>query len=170
MQKGDILMKKWCFGIGRSRKMVVENNAGEAEVVKHFPRYRTIVMKVLDVKKKGKNTYEAEVLQFASMTAKGKKSKVTFKARNHKIGDREWQTYKVGTQKRPFHQIKMSDTSEEGLPPVGSLVTINKKHAIVTEVGRNSMTIFVKGKYETVVVKPGTVKWHSDKILANALG
>ena len=170
MQKGDILMKKWCFGIGRSRNMVVEGASGEAEVVKHFPRYRTIVMKVLDVKKKGKNTYEAEVLKFASMTAEGKKSKVTFKARNHKIGDREWQTYKVGTQKRPFHQIKMTATTEEGLPPVGSLVTINKKHAIVTEVGRNSMTIFVKGKYEKVVVKPGTVKWHSDKILAHAMG
>ena len=141
MQKGDILMKKWCFGIGRSRKMVVENNAGEAEV-----------------------------LQYASMTAKGKKSKVTFKSRTHKIGDREWLSYKVGDQKRAFHQIKLSETAEEGLPPVGSLVTINKKHAIVTEVGRNSMTIFVKGKYETVVVKPGTVRWHSDKILANALG
>ena len=54
----------------------------------------------------------------------------------------------------------------EGMPPVGSLVTINKKHAIVCAVGRNEMTVFAQGIYTTVKVKPGTIKWREDKILA----
>ena len=71
---------------------------------------------------------------------------------------------------QPDRKVVVCNGDGSMLMNLGSLVTINKKHAIVTEVGRNSMTIFTKGKYETVVVKPGTVKWHSDKILANALG
>ena len=58
-----------------------------------------------------------------------------------------------------FHPI------DDGIPPVGSLISLNKKHAIVVEVDRNQLTVFVNGKYDTLTVKPGSVKWHSDKIL-----
>ena len=57
--------------------------------------------------------------------------------------------------------------TEEGMPPVGSLITIDKKHAIVTAVGRNQLTVFVKGEVKTIAFKPGTIRWHSDKILKN---
>jgi hypothetical protein len=53
------------------------------------------------------------------------------------------------------------------MPPVGSLVTLNKRHALVVSVGRNEMTIFLDGRYTTVSVKPGTIKWWSDKIIAS---
>ena len=59
--------------------------------------------------------------------------------------------------------------TEKGLPPVGSLITVDKKHAIVTEVGRNELTVFVKGELQKITCKPGTVRWHSDKILAAAV-
>ena len=44
MKKGDILLKKWCFGIGRSkgRQMVGENHSGEAETYFTYPKYRTM--------------------------------------------------------------------------------------------------------------------------------
>jgi len=76
----------------------------------------------------------------------------------------------VAGQKRPFLKIeKPTALTEKGLPPVGSLITVNKKHAIVTEVGRNELTVWVNNKLQTIVCKPGTVKWHSDKILMNAV-
>ena len=59
--------------------------------------------------------------------------------------------------------------TEKGIPPVGSLITVDKKHAIVTSVGRNELTVYVNNKFKTVACRPGTIKWHSDKILANAI-
>jgi hypothetical protein len=55
--------------------------------------------------------------------------------------------------------------SEEGFPPAGSLITVNKKHAIVTKVGRNELTIYVEGQLKKIVCLPGQIKWRSDKIL-----
>jgi len=73
-------------------------------------------------------------------------------------------------QKRPFLKIKDPGLiTEDGLPPVGSLITVNKKHAIVTAVGRNELTVFVNNKIQTITCRPGTIKWHSDKILASAV-
>jgi hypothetical protein len=46
---------------------------------------------------------------------------------------------------------------------------VNKKHAIVTEVGRNQLTIFTDGQIKTVVCKPGTVRWNDDKVLLSAV-
>jgi len=55
MKPNDILMKKWCFGIGRARKMVRENNQGEAETFVQYPKYRTIALKVISAKKGSSN-------------------------------------------------------------------------------------------------------------------
>jgi hypothetical protein len=78
--------------------------------------------------------------------------------------------YKAPGQKRPFLQIENpGQLSEEGLPPVGSLITVNKKHAIVTAVGRNELTVYVNNKLQKITCRPGTIKWHSDKILASAV-
>ena len=41
---------------------------------------------------------------------------------------------------------------------------------LVVEVGRNQLTVFVNGEYETLTCKPGSVKWHSDKILTSMAG
>jgi len=75
----------------------------------------------------------------------------------------------VGTQKRAFHLIPTEMgkriVSDEGMPPVGSLISVNKKHALVVEVGRNELTVFLNGAYEKLACKPGSIKWHSDKIL-----
>ena len=48
MQANDILMKKWCFGMGRSKARVeaAMNNQGELQTYHSFPKYRTIVFKV----------------------------------------------------------------------------------------------------------------------------
>ncbi len=77
----------------------------------------------------------------------------------------------VGTQKRPFHLIPAAlakgMVGDKDVPPVGSLVNINKKQAIVIASDRNELTVFVNGKRETVAYKPGTIKWHSDKLLTS---
>ena len=46
VKKGDILLKKWCFGIGRAkpRKMVGQNASGEAQTYITYPKYRTIAL------------------------------------------------------------------------------------------------------------------------------
>ena len=53
------------------------------------------------------------------------------------------------------------------MPPVGSLITLNKKHAIVTATGRNGMTVWMGNKYHDVSIAPGSVRWKTDKIIAN---
>ena len=76
MKENDILMKKWCFGIGRARKTVETNESGEAEIVRSFPRYRTIVMKVASAKKLPNNKWEVEADKYTSLTKPPKRVKV----------------------------------------------------------------------------------------------
>ena len=79
MKKGDILLKKWCFGIGRSkaRKMVGENHSGEAETYFTYPKYRTIALQVETAEKKGKQ-WHVTGKQYASLTGKPKTVTVVF--------------------------------------------------------------------------------------------
>ena len=161
MKKGDVLLKKWCFGI--SYKKIydrIEIHDGKAQVVASYPKYRSIALRVVKAKKKGKNTWEIEAERFASMTAKPKTVKLVIK--KTKTG-----TFAIDGQKKVYHKLKKSTVLDEKLPPVGSLVTLNKRHALVCAVGRNEMTIFLDGHYNTVSVKPGTVRWREDNILAS---
>tara|TARA_R110002110_G_scaffold382962_1_gene594269 strand:+ start:167 stop:682 length:516 start_codon:yes stop_codon:yes gene_type:complete len=170
MQQGDILMKKWCFGIGRAkpRKMVGQNTGGEAQTYITYPKYRTIVLKIESAEKKGK-VWHVTGQQYASLTGKPKTVNVILEEKGKKRP-----LFVIGGQKRPFHLIPMAEAAnivtEEGMPPVGSLISVNKKHALVVETGRNQLTVFVNGSYETLTVKPGSVKWFSDKILSNMAG
>ena len=138
----------------------VEMHNGEAQVVGSWPMYRSIAIKVLSVKKKGTNSWEVEAERYASLKAKPKKIKLSIK--KTKLG-----TYVVEGQKRAYHKLSGSPVLSDKLPPVGSLVTLNKKHAIVCSVGRNEMTVFMNGKYATVSVIPGKVKWRKDNIIAS---
>jgi len=166
MKKGDILLKKWCFGIGRSkgRQMVGENRSGEAETYFTYPKYRTIALQVETAEKKGKQ-WHVTGKQYASLTAKPKTVTVVFDLKGQEGRPR----FVVGGQKQPFHLIPAEAgqriVSDEGMPPVGSLISVNKKHALVVEVGRNELTVFLNGTYEKMACKPGSIKWHSDKIL-----
>ncbi len=168
MKSGDILLKKWCFGIGRGkpRKMVGQNHRGEAETFVTYPKYRTIALQIESAELKGKK-WHVKGKQYASLTGKPKSVEKVFDVK----GSEKRPYYIEGTQKRPFHLIPMAlaggIVADEGMPPVGSLISVNKKHAIVVEVGRNQLTVFVNGGYETMAVKPGSVKWFSDKILKN---
>ena len=170
MQAGDILMKKWCFGIGRAkpRKMVGQNSSGEAETFITYPKYRTIAVRIESAEKKGK-AWIVTGKQFASLTGKPKDVKIVFEEKGEK---RPY--FVTGGQKRPFHLIPMANAgniiAEEGMPPVGSLVSVNKKHALVVETGRNQMTVCVNGEYAPLPCKPGAVKWFSDKILTSMAG
>jgi len=170
MQKGDILIKKWCFGIGRAkaRKMVVENTSGEARTYVTYPKYRTIALKVESAEKKGK-LWHVTGKKFASLTGKPKAVTLVFEEKG-----KTRPFFVTDGQKRPFHLIPMANAgnivSEEGMPPVGSLINVNKKHALVIEVGRNQLTVFVDGSYETLTCKPGSVRWFSDKILTSMAG
>ena len=170
MQAGDILIKKWCFGIGRAkpRKMVGQNNSGEAQTFITYPKYRTIALKVESAQKKGKTWYVTGK-KFASLTGKPKDVKLSFEEK----GDKR-PYFVTGGQKRPFHLIPMASAgniiAEEGMPPVGSLISVNKKHALVVDTGRNELTVFVNGAYETLTCEPGSVKWFSDKILTSMAG
>ena len=161
MKPNDILMKKWCFGIGRARKMVRENNQGEAETVVQYPKYRTIAIKVISAKKGSSNKWQVKAEQYSSLT--GKPKEVNIVLNEQEKNGHIW--YTIDNQKRVWHKIKSSSFTEEGVPPVGSLITVNKKHGLITEVGRNQLTVYVNGKYESIAFKPGTIKWHSDKIL-----
>ena len=166
MKVNDILMKKWCFGTGRTkvnqREEAVMNHKGELQTYVTYPKYRTIALKVVEAKRNPKNKTQwlVEANQYASLNAKPKK--VSLVLNEHSSG-----LLYIAGQKRPF--LKMGDISitEEGLPPVGSLITVDKKHAIVTATGRNELTVFVNNKLKTISCKPGTIKWHSDKILAS---
>ena len=167
MKPNDILMKKWCFGMGRGkvnpREEAVMNSNGELQTYFTYPKYRTIVFKVTKATKKGKE-WHVEGEQYSSLNGKPKQTKMVLNER--KSGQHI--LYSAPGQKRPFLQIKNpGNLTEEGFPPVGSLITINKKHAIVTAVGRNELTVFVNNKMKTIACKPGTVRWHSDKILTS---
>jgi len=161
MKKGDVLLKKWCFGISYKKlENRVEMHNGQAQVVASWPMYRSIAIKVLSVKKKGSNSWEVEAERYASLKAKPKKVKLIIK--KTKLG-----TYAVEGQKRTYHRLSGSPVLSDKLPPVGSLVTLNKKPAIVCSVGRNEMTVFVNGGYSTVSVIPGKIKWREDNIIAS---
>jgi len=161
MKKGDVLLKKWCFGISYKKlENHVEMSGGQAHVAVSFPKYRSIALRILSSKKKGKDTFEIEAEQFISLTAKPKKIKQVFK--RTKEG-----TYAVEGQKRVYHKLDIPFEIDAEMPPVGSLVTLNKRHCLVVSVGRNEMTIFVDGKYQTTKVKPGTIRWRQDKIIAS---
>tara|TARA_R110002074_G_scaffold40033_5_gene107281 strand:- start:3402 stop:3902 length:501 start_codon:yes stop_codon:yes gene_type:complete len=161
MKKGDVLLKKWCFGI--SYKKIydrVEVHNGEASVVMSYPKYRSIALRVLSATKKGKNSWEIEAEQFASITAKPKKIKTVIKkAKNGQ--------FVIDGQKKGYHKLDVPPVLSDKMPPVGSIVTLNKRHALVTGVGRNEMTIFLDNKYLTVSAKPGTIKWRKDNIIAS---
>jgi hypothetical protein len=165
MQANDILMKKWCFGTGRSkaREEAVMGQNGELQTYRTYPKYRTIVFKVETAKfKKGTNEWTVEGKQYSSLNGKPKKRTLVLQEKNGVLY--------APKQKRPFLKIQNPGIlTEEGLPPVGSLITVNKKHAIVTAVGRNQLTVFVDNKIQTITCRPGTIKWHSDKILASAV-
>jgi len=169
MKENDILMKKWCFVIGRARKTVETNEQGEAEIVRSFPRYRTIVMKVASAKKLPNNKWEVEADKYTSLTKPPKRVKVILDQHQQMAGGKIFSSYKSEGEKKSFYHVQASQDADEGMPPVGSLVTLNKRHAIVTETGQNQLTVWMDNKFHEVVVKPGTVRWHSDKILANAV-
>jgi len=159
MQPNDILMKKWCFGTGRTRvrEEAQMNEKGELETFRTYPKYRTIVFKVEKATKKG-DLWHVEGKQYSSLNGAPKATKLVL--------DEKQGLYRVPGQKRPFLQIQDPGLlTEEGIPPVGSLITVNKKHAIVTAVGRNELTVYLNNKIQKIVCRPGTVKWHSDKIL-----
>jgi len=163
MQANDILMKKWCFGMGRSkaREEAAMNANGELQTYRTYPKYRTIVFKVEKATKKG-NQWHVEGKQYSSLNSEPKATKLVL--------DEQRGLYMVPGQKRPFLQIQdPGQLTEEGFPPVGSLITVNKKHAIVTAVGRNELTVFVNNKIQKITCRPGTIKWHSDKILASVV-
>jgi len=163
MKADDILMKKWCFGLGRSkaREEAIVNDNGELQTYRTYPKYRTIIFKVEKATKKNKQ-WHVEGKQYSSLNGEPKATKL--------ILDEKHGVFRVPGQKRPFFQIENpGQLTEEGLPPVGSLITVNKKHAIVTAVGRNELTIFVNNKMQKITCRPGTIKWHSDKILASAV-
>ena len=114
----------------------------------------------MSVKKKGTNSWEVEAERYASLKPKPKKVKLNIKKTNQG-------TYAVEGQKRVYHRLSGSPTLSDKLPPVGSLVTLNKKHAIVCSVRRNEMTVVVEGGYITVGVIPGKIKWREDNIIAS---
>ena len=166
MKTNDYLMKKWCFGFGRGKAKAREegrmNADGELQTYQSYPKYRTIVFRVDKVEKKGTD-WHIEGTQFASLTAKPKKKKMVLTEKNGYL-------YAPG-QKRPFLRIQNPGLiTEDGIPPVGSLITVDKKHAIVTSVERNQVTVFVNGQTKTIVCRPGQIRWHSDKVLAHAVG
>ena len=169
MKPNDILMKKWCFGIGRARKTVETNANGEAEIVRSFPRYRTIVLKVVSAEKLPNNQWKVEVDKYVSLTKKPKRVKVVLNQSQQMMGGKVFSTYAADGEKRSFYHVQNTQVTDEGMPPAGSLITLNKKHAIVTEVGHNQLTVWMGNKFHTVAVKPGSVRWHSDKILASAV-
>tara|TARA_Y100000310_G_C20546410_1_gene745808 strand:- start:503 stop:1018 length:516 start_codon:yes stop_codon:yes gene_type:complete len=166
MNQGDILLKKWCFGIGRAkpRKTLQQGASGDTNIVISYPKYRTIALVIESAEKKGKQ-WHVKGKQYASLTGDPKSVEMVFDQK----GSEKRPYFMAGTQKRPFHLIPVglgsNAPNDEGMPPVGSLISVNKKHGLVVEVGRNQLTVFVNGKYENVVVKPGSIRWTDDKLL-----
>ena len=162
MKKDDVLMKKWCFGVSYAKpKEWLESGADGGNIVQRFPRYRTIALRVISSKKGEGGEFTVEAERYSSLTAKPKK--VTFKA----TVDKKNGWIQIAGEKKPYHKVKLEKVTDADIPPVGSLITINKKHAIVTETGRNQLKVFVAGEYKTVNVEPGKIKWREDKILAS---
>jgi hypothetical protein len=167
METGDILLKKWCFGIGRAkpRTMMEQNSSGEANTYITYPKYRTIAVQVESAEQKGK-MWHVKGKQFATLTGKPKAVELVVEQKGEK-----YPLFVVAGQKRPFHFIPASQagdlTTDEGMPPVGSLISLNKKHALVVGIERNQLTVFVNGRYDTVAVKPGSIKWTADKLLTS---
>jgi hypothetical protein len=161
MKTDDIIMKKWCFGMGRAkvREEAKMNRSGELETYKTYPKYRTIVLKVNEVTKKG-DSYNIKGKQYSSLKGKPKEVTLSLKEKNG--------AYYVAGQKKPFFKVQNPNlVVESGFPPVGSLIVVDKKHAIVTKVGRNELTVWLNNNYKTITCRPGTIKWYSDKILAS---
>ena len=165
MQPNDVLMKKWCFGMGRSkmRAEATSNSNGELQTWYSYPKYRTIVFKVSSVEKK-KDQLHVKGKQFSSLNGKPKEKTLIFETsgENQKV-------FFVNGQTRPFLNIGEAKITEDGIPPVGSLITVDKKHAIVTEVGRNELTVFIDNQLKKIVCRPGQIKWRDDKILKAAV-
>tara|TARA_R110000824_G_scaffold67377_9_gene174623 strand:+ start:6997 stop:7503 length:507 start_codon:yes stop_codon:yes gene_type:complete len=165
MKQNDYLMKKWCFGFSRgkakAREEAAMNANGELQTYRTYPKYRTIVFKVEKATLKD-NQWTVEGTQYASLTGKPKKTKLV-------LTEKKGLLY-APNQKRPFLRIQDPGLlTEDGIPPVGSLITVDKKHAIVTAVERNQLTVFVNGQVKTVVCRPGQIRWHSDKVLISAV-
>lgn len=161
LEENDVLMKKWCFGVSYSKpKDWLESSGDGVHVVQRYPRYRTIALRVISSKKGKNGTFTIEADRYSSLNAKPKK--VTFKAKQNKDG----MVFIVG-QKKPYHKVKLEKLTDADIPPVGSLITIDKKHAIVTETGRNQLKVFVNGVYKTVNVEPGKIRWRQDKLIAS---
>ena len=160
MQANDVLLKKWCFGMGRTKREEAGTNAnGELQTWYSYPKYRTIAFKVLKVEKKN-NQLHVEGEQFSSLNGKPKKKTLIFD-----VNGENQKVFYVPGQKKPFLNLGEVSVTEEGFPPIGSLITVNKKHAIVTEIGRNELTVWVEGQLKKIVCRPGQIKWRSDKIL-----
>ena len=160
MQANDVLLKKWCFGMGRTKREEAGTNAnGELQTWYSYPKYRTIAFKVLKVEKKN-NQLHVEGEQFSSLSGKPKKKTLIFD-----VNGENQKVFYVPGQKKPFLNLGEVSVTEEGFHPIGSLITVNKKHAIVTEIGRNELTVWVEGQLKKIVCRPGQIKWRSDKIL-----
>tara|TARA_R110000824_G_scaffold3750_6_gene17879 strand:- start:9378 stop:9875 length:498 start_codon:yes stop_codon:yes gene_type:complete len=163
MQVNDVLIKKWCFGTGRAkvRQEAAVNHNGELQTYYTYPKYRTIVLKVTEAVKKG-NQWHIKGERFSSLNGDPKVVKLVLDEKNG--------CYVAPNQKKPYIRVENpAQLTEEGVPPVGSLITVNKKHAIVTKVGRNELTVWVNNQLETVAFRPGKINWRSDKILQNAV-
>ena len=161
MQANDILMKKWCFGVNKSKpKDWLEKRGDTTQIVQRFPMYRTIALQIISLEKSGKQTWKIEANRFSSLTGQPKKVSLNVKKNKHGM-------YYITGQKKPYHKVSINEVTHEGMPPVGSLITVDKKHAIVVETGRNELTVFVNGKYKSVNVKPGKLKWWDDKLISS---
>tara|TARA_R100000152_G_C6746761_1_gene170332 strand:- start:149 stop:655 length:507 start_codon:yes stop_codon:yes gene_type:complete len=161
MQVNDILMKKWCFGVNKSKpKNWLEKKGDTTQIVQRFPMYRTIALQIISLEKSGKQTWKIEANRFSSLTGRPKKVSLNVKKNKHGM-------YYITGQKKPYHKVSINEVTHEGMPPVGSLITVDKKHAIVVETGRNELTVFVNGKYKSVNVKPGKLKWWDDKLISS---
>ena len=159
----DVLMKKWCFGMGRAkaREEAIQGANGEVSTYVTYPKYRSIVFKIDNVTKKG-NQYTVKGKQYASLNGKAKEASLVLTEKNG--------CFYADGQKRPFLRMQNPNIPiTSGFPPVGSLISVDKKHAIVTEVGRNSLTVYVNNAFKTITCKPGTIRWFSDKVLLSAM-
>ena len=83
MQANDILMKKWCFGMGRSkvREEAVMDANGELQTYRTYPKYRTIVFKIEKAEKK-KDQWTIEGVQYSSLNGKPKKTTLNLFEKN----------------------------------------------------------------------------------------
>ena len=119
------------------------------------------MLKVIEAVKK-ENQWHVKGERFASLNGEPKTVKLVLDEKNG--------YYTAPNEKKPYVRVENpAQLTEEGVPPVGSLITVNKKHAIVTKTGRNELTVWVNNKLETVAFRPGQINWRSDKILQNVV-